>query len=54
MLTDARRQAAAKNCQYCHSEALREETFKPETLNDAAFIMKDMKDRKVKTARLKS
>lgn len=53
MLTDAKKAGMpAKNCQYCHSEALpKKETFKPETLNDRGkFILKDMQERNAKTA----
>ena len=53
MLSEAKKAGMpAKNCQYCHSEALpKKDTFKPETLNDRGkFMLKDMQDRKVKTA----
>ena len=52
MLTDAKKAGMpAKNCQYCHSEALpKKETFKPESLNDRGkFILKDMQERNAKT-----
>ena len=52
MFTDAKKAGMpAKNCQYCHSEALpKKETFKPESLNDRGkFIMKDMQERNAKT-----
>ena len=53
MLIDAKKAGMpAKNCQYCHAEALpKKETFKRESLNDRGqFILKDMQDRNVKTA----
>ena len=53
MLTDAKKAGMpAKNCQYCHSEAMpKKDTFKPENLNERGkFILKDMQDRKAKSA----
>ena len=40
----------AKNCQYCHTEALpKKDTFKPESLNDRGkFLASDMKARNLK------
>ena len=40
----------AKNCQYCHTEAMpKKDTFKPEALNDRGkFIMDDMKKKNLK------
>jgi hypothetical protein len=40
----------AKNCQYCHTEALpKKETFKPEELNDRGkWLFADMQARKLK------
>ena len=52
LLTESKKAGMpAKNCQYCHSEALpKKETFKPESLNDRGqFILKDMKERNAKT-----
>jgi len=52
MLSEAKKEGMpAKNCQYCHSDALpKKETFKPESLNDRGqFILKDMKERNAKT-----
>jgi hypothetical protein len=51
MLTDAKKAGMpAKNCQYCHSEAMpKKETFKPESLNDRGkFLMTDMQTRGLK------
>lgn len=40
----------AKNCQYCHTDALpKKETFKPEGLNERGkFLMTDMRERNLK------
>jgi hypothetical protein len=40
----------AKNCQYCHTEAVpKKETFKPEALNDRGkWLLDDMKARNLK------
>lgn len=40
----------AKNCQYCHTEALpKKETFNPEGLNDRGkWLLADMKTRNLK------
>ena len=47
MLTDAKKAGMpAKNCQYCHSEALpKKETFKPDDLNDRGKWMMAEKDK---------
>ena len=55
MLTDAKKAGMpAKNCQYCHSEAMpKKDTFKPENLNERGkFLYDDMQARKLKTADL--
>lgn len=52
MLTDVKKAGMpAKNCQYCHTEALpKKDTFKPESLNDRGkFLSSDMKQRSLKT-----
>jgi len=40
----------AKNCQYCHTQAMpKKETFKPDDLNDRGkFLMTDMQTRSLK------
>ena len=40
----------AKNCQYCHTEAMpKKQTFKPEALNERGkFLLSDMTARKLK------
>jgi len=40
----------AKNCQYCHTEALpKKDTFKPENLNDRGkFLLADMQKKNLK------
>jgi len=40
----------AKNCQYCHTEALpKKDTFKPESLNERGkFLLADMQQRGLK------
>jgi hypothetical protein len=51
MLVEAKKAGMpAKNCQYCHTEAMpKKETFKPEGLNDRGkFVAADMKQRKLK------
>jgi len=51
MFTDAKKAGMpAKNCQYCHSEALpKKETFKPETLNERGkWLYDDQQARKLK------
>ena len=51
MLTDAKKAGMpAKNCQYCHTEAMpKKDSFKPETLNDRGkFLLTDMQTRKLK------
>jgi hypothetical protein len=50
MLADTKKVGMpAKNCQYCHVEALpRKDTFKPETLNDRGkFLLADKDQRKL-------
>lgn len=49
--TDAKKAGMpAKNCQYCHTEAVpKKETFKPESLNDRGkYLLTDMQTRKLK------
>ena len=56
MLSEAKKEGMpAKNCQYCHTEALpKKDTFKPENLNDRGkFLMKDAQDGKIKASDLK-
>jgi hypothetical protein len=56
MLTDAKKAGMpAKNCQYCHSEAMpKKESFKPESLNDRGkFLMIDMQTRGLKAPDMK-
>jgi hypothetical protein len=51
MLSEAKKAGMpAKNCQYCHTEAVpKKETFKPESLNDRGkFLLTDMQERKLK------
>ncbi len=51
MLADAKKAGMpAKNCQYCHSQAMpKKETFKPDDLNDRGkFLMTDMQTRNLK------
>ena len=51
MLAEAKKAGIpAKNCQYCHTEALpKKDTFKPESLNDRGkFLMTDMQKRNLK------
>jgi len=51
MLTGAKSAGMpAKNCQYCHTEAMpKKDTFKPESLNERGkFLMTDMQARKLK------
>ena len=51
MLTDAKKAGMpAKNCQYCHTEAVpKKETFKPEELNDRGkWLFADLQARKLK------
>jgi hypothetical protein len=51
MLAEAKKAGLpAKNCQYCHTEAMpKKDTFKPEALNDRGkFVMADMKQRNLK------
>jgi len=51
MLTAAKKAGMpAKNCQYCHTEAMpKKETYKPENLNDRGkFLLADMQERKLK------
>lgn len=51
MLTESKKTGMpAKNCQYCHTEALpKKDTFKPDALNDRGkFLLSDMKQRKLK------
>ena len=45
----------AKNCQYCHTEALpKKETFKPDALNDRGkFLQTDMQTRGLKSPDMK-
>ena len=40
----------AKNCQYCHTDAMpKKDTFKPETLNERGkFLLTDMQARNLK------
>ena len=56
MLSEAKKAGMpAKNCQYCHSEAMpKKESFKPETLNDRGkFLMTDMQTRGLKAPDVK-
>ena len=51
MLSDAKKAGMpAKNCQYCHTEAMpKKDSFKPETLNDRGkFLLTDMQTRQLK------
>ena len=51
MLTEAKKAGLpAKNCQYCHTQALpKKDTFKPEALNDRGkFLLSDMQTRNLK------
>ena len=51
MLADAKKAGMpAKNCQYCHMEAMpKKDSFKPEALNDRGkFLMADKDTRKLK------
>ena len=51
MLSEAKKAGMpAKNCQYCHTEAMpKKESFKPEALNDRGkFLMTDMQTRSLK------
>ena len=55
MLADAKKAGMpAKNCQYCHTQAMpKKETFKPDELNDRGkFLMTDMQTRNLKKADL--
>ena len=48
MLSDAKKAGMpAKNCQYCHTQAMpKKETFKPDDLNDRGkFLLNDMQTR---------
>jgi hypothetical protein len=50
-LSDAKKAGLpAKNCQYCHTEAMpKKDTFKPEALNERGkFLMEDQKKRNLK------
>ena len=56
MLKDAKEAGMpARNCQYCHSEAMpKKGTFKPESLNDRGkFLMTDMQSRGLKAPDMK-
>ena len=51
MLADAKKAGMpAKNCQYCHMQAMpKKESFKPDELNDRGkFLMTDMQTRSLK------
>src|SRR5215813_9783777 len=51
MLSDAKKAGMpAKNCQYCHTQAMpKKESFKPDDLNDRGkFLMTDMQTRNLK------
>lgn len=51
MLSEAKKAGMpAKNCQYCHTEAMpKKDTFKPESLNARGkFLLTDMQERKLK------
>ena len=51
MLADAKKAGMpAKNCQYCHTQAMpKKESFKPDELNDRGkFLMTDMQTRNLK------
>jgi len=52
MLTDAKKAGMpAKNCQYCHSEAMPK---KPDSLNDRGkFLLNDMQTRQLKAPDMK-
>jgi hypothetical protein len=55
MLADTKKVGMpAKNCQYCHTEALpKKDTFKPETLNDRGkFLLTDKDQRNLKAVDL--
>jgi hypothetical protein len=56
MLTEAKKAGMpAKNCQYCHSEAMpKKDTFKPDALNDRGkFLLNDMQTRQLKVPDMK-
>ena len=56
MLTDAKKaDMPAKNCQFCHSEAMpKKGTFKPDSLNDRGkFLLNDMQTRQLKVPDMK-
>jgi len=51
MLADAKKAGMpAKNCQYCHTEAMpKKDSFKPDKLNDRGkFLFNDMQTRSLK------
>jgi len=53
MLSDAKKASLpAKNCQYCHTEAVpKKETYKPENLNERGkFVLDDKQKRSLKVA----
>lgn len=53
MLADAKKAGMpAKNCQYCHTQAMpKKESFKPDDLNERGkFLMTDMQTRNLKKA----
>jgi hypothetical protein len=56
-LSDAKKAGLpAKNCQYCHTEAMpKKDTFKPEDLNDRGkFLVDDQKKRNLKQPDVKA